>query len=42
MTVIVFSLVIFYWAVTLTMSHEKVQEAIARDARQIDYEAATV
>jgi amino acid transporter len=35
--VIVFSLAIFYWAVALTMSSEKVQEAIAKDSQQIDY-----
>jgi amino acid transporter len=35
--VIVFSLAIFYWAVALTQSHEKVQEAIAKDSQQIDY-----
>jgi amino acid transporter len=39
--VIVFSLAIFYWAVSLTMSSEKVQEAIAKDSAQIDFEAAT-
>lgn len=37
LVVIVFSLVIFYWAVQLTMSHEKVQAAIAKDSAQIDY-----
>ena len=35
--VIVFSLVIFYWAVNDTMSHEKVQAAVARDSAQIDF-----
>ncbi len=35
--VIVFSLAIFYWAVRLTMPHEKVEEAIAKDSAQIDY-----
>ena len=39
--VIVFSLAIFYWAVSLTMPNEKVQVAIAKDSAQIDYEAAT-
>ena len=37
--VIAFSLTIFHWAVSLTMSHEKVQEAIAKDSAQIDYTA---
>jgi len=40
--VIVFSLVIFYWAVSLTMSSEKVQEAIAKDSAQIDFVTADV
>ena len=35
--VIVFALVIFYWAINLTMPHGKVQAAIAKDAHQIDY-----
>jgi len=35
--VIAFSLAIFHWAVSLTMSHEKVQAAIAKDSAQIDY-----
>jgi amino acid transporter len=35
--VIVFSLAIFYWAVALTQSPGKVQEAIAKDSQQIDY-----
>jgi hypothetical protein len=37
LVVIIFSLVIFYWAVALTMSHQKVQAAIAKDTAQIDY-----
>jgi amino acid transporter len=37
LVVIVFSLVIFYWAVNDTMSHEKVQAAVARDSAQIDF-----
>jgi amino acid transporter len=37
LVVIVFSLVIFYWAVSLTMHKSKVQAAIAKDAHQIDY-----
>ena len=41
LVVIVFSLAIFYWAVSLTMPNEKVQVAIAKDSAQIDYEAAT-
>jgi amino acid transporter len=36
--VIGFSLVIFYWAVSLTMPHDKVVTAIAKDREQIDYE----
>ncbi len=36
--VIAYSLVIFYWAVNLTMKRDKVQEAIAKDSAQIDYE----
>jgi amino acid transporter len=35
--VIVFSLVIFYWAVQETMPKAKVQAAIAKDSHQIDY-----
>jgi amino acid transporter len=35
--VIAFSLVIYYWALNLAMSHDKVQEAIAKDSAQIDY-----
>ena len=38
--VIAFSLVIFYWAVSLTMPHDKVVAAIAKDREQIEYEAA--
>jgi hypothetical protein len=37
--VIAFSLAIFHWAVSLTMSQEKVREAIAKDSAQIDYAA---
>jgi hypothetical protein len=37
LVVIAFSLVIFHYAVLETMSREKVQEAIAKDAHQIDY-----
>jgi amino acid transporter len=37
LVVIVFSLVIFHYAVLETMSKEKVQAAIAKDAHQIDY-----
>lgn len=36
--VIGFSLVIFYWAVSLTMPHDKVVTAIAKDREQIEYE----
>ena len=42
LVVIVFSLAIFYWAVSLTMSGAKVQAAIAKDSDQIDYEAQAV
>jgi amino acid transporter len=38
--VIAFSLVIFYWAVSLTMHRDRVQEAIAKDSQQIDYVSA--
>ena len=37
--VIAFSLAIFYWAVGLAMSKERTAEAVAKDARQIDFEA---
>jgi len=37
--VVVFSLVIFYWAVHLTLSREGTAAAVARDAHQIDYVA---
>jgi amino acid transporter len=37
LVVIAFALVIFYWAVEETMPRTKVQEAIAKDAYQIDY-----
>jgi amino acid transporter len=40
LTVIVFSLVIFYWAVSLTMSRERVEAEIAKDSLQIDFVAA--
>ena len=36
--VIGFSLAIFYWAVSLTMPHDKVVAAIAKDREQIEYE----
>jgi amino acid transporter len=36
--VIVFSLVIFYWAVSLTLTSERTAAAVAKDAQQIDYE----
>lgn len=39
--VIAFALVIFYWAATLAITPEKVREAVAVDARQIEYEQAT-
>jgi amino acid transporter len=37
LVVCLFSLAIYYWAVNLTMSRERVQEAIAKDSHQIDY-----
>jgi amino acid transporter len=40
LVVIVFSLVIFYWAISLTMPHDKVVAAIAKDREQIEFEAA--
>ena len=36
--VLVFSLAIFYWAVSLTLSKAETAAAVAKDARQIDYE----
>jgi amino acid transporter len=36
--VIVFSLAIFYWAVSLTLTTEATAAAVAKDARQIDYD----
>ena len=41
LVVILFSLAIFYWAVSLTMPQDKVRAAIAKDREQIDFEAAT-
>jgi amino acid transporter len=35
--VIAFALAIFYWAVELSMSRERVQAAVAKDSYQIDY-----
>jgi amino acid transporter len=37
LVIVVFSLVIFYWAVSLAMSPAQVAEAVAQDADQIDY-----
>jgi amino acid transporter len=37
LVVCVFSLLIYYWAISLTMSRDKVQAAIAKDSHQIDY-----
>jgi hypothetical protein len=39
--VMVFSLAIFYWAVSLTLSRERTAAAVAKDAQQIDYAAAS-
>ncbi len=36
--VIVFALVIFYWAISLTLTREAAAVEVAKDARQIDYE----
>ncbi len=36
--VVVFSLVIFYWAVSLRLSPEEVAHQVERDAHQLDYE----
>jgi amino acid transporter len=38
LVIIAFSLVIFYWAISLTMSQAMVAEEVAKDATQIDYE----
>jgi amino acid transporter len=38
--VIVFALAVFYWATALRLSPQSSAAAVARDARQIDYEAA--
>jgi amino acid transporter len=37
--VIVFSLAIFYWAVSLTLPEDETAAAVAKDAKQIDYVA---
>jgi hypothetical protein len=37
--VIVFALAIFYWAVSLTLTKEGTATAVAKDAKQINYEA---
>ena len=37
--VTIFSLAIFYWAVSLTFTSEQTAEAITRDAQQLDYDA---
>ena len=39
LVVVVFSLVIFYWAVALTMSKSETATAVAKDAQQINYQA---
>jgi hypothetical protein len=36
--VIVFSLAIFYWAVSLTLNEREAAAAVAKDALQINYE----
>ena len=40
--VIVFALVIFYWAVGLTLTREAAAVEVAKDARQIDYETIQI
>ncbi|HTY73122.1 MAG TPA: APC family permease [Actinomycetes bacterium] len=35
--VIVFSLIIYYWAIASTLSHERMEEEIAKDADQINF-----
>lgn len=42
LVVVVFSLIIFYWAVSLTMSSDRVQAAIEKDIAQIEFEEATL
>src|SRR5258706_7651775 len=37
MVVILFALVIFYWAVSLSLTNEATAAAVAKDAQQIDY-----
>jgi hypothetical protein len=39
LVVIVFALVIFYWAISLTLPVEASAAEVAKDARQIDYES---
>jgi amino acid transporter len=41
LVVVVFSLVIYYWAISLTMSPQRVQAEIAKDSAQIDYVATS-
>jgi len=36
--VVVFSVAIFYWAVSLTLSEEASATAVAKDARQIEFD----
>jgi uncharacterized membrane protein len=38
--VIAFSLAVFYWATALRLSPERTAAEVAKDAEQIDYEAA--
>ena len=38
LVVVVFALLIFYWAIHVTLSREGSAEAVAKDARQIDYQ----
>jgi hypothetical protein len=37
----VFALVIFYWAVSLTLPGEQTAAAIAKDAQQLEYDNQT-
>jgi len=39
LVVIAFSLVIFYWGVSLALNEQEAAAAVAKDAHQIDYEA---
>jgi len=36
LVVIVFSLTIFYWAVSISLTKEQTEAAVAKDAKQLD------